>query len=150
MSERKPPATEEELARSFAHLFDATEPETPEEIDTTLREAGYDSGQVVVRMRSIANRALEASPLNWRNRARQEVEEARTQRSAHRPTPSRRRVDIINTIEQLLARLQGRQVRLATHFRNFDQAADEDLASLLDDLEYLAEQQQRRSQKGKR
>ena len=34
--------TSAELVRAFANLFDEIEPETPEEIDQVLREAGYD------------------------------------------------------------------------------------------------------------
>jgi len=65
---RRPIETGEDLVRAFADLFDEIEPETPEEIDAVLREAGYDPDEVGARMEAVAERALVDSPLNWRTR----------------------------------------------------------------------------------
>ena len=51
--------TSEDLVRAFADLFDEVEPETPEEVDVALREAGYDPDQVAARMKAVAQEALE-------------------------------------------------------------------------------------------
>jgi len=55
---RRPIETSEDLVRAFADLFDEIEPETPEEIDAVLREAGYDPDEVGARMKAVAERAL--------------------------------------------------------------------------------------------
>lgn len=46
------------LVQTVADLFDSTEPETPEEIDATLRDAGYDPEQVAARIRAVVDRIL--------------------------------------------------------------------------------------------
>lgn len=148
MDERRPPVTEEELVRAFANLFNEVEPETPEEINATLRDAGYDPDTVAARMKAVAERAIMDSPLNWRNRAKQELEEERHRRGVAESSAPQSRKDIINAIRRLLTQIHGNQVELATHFRNFDQATNDDLVSLLGDLEYLAAQQHKRPGEG--
>jgi len=54
--------TSEDLVRAFADLFDEVEPETPEEVDAALREAGYDPDQVAARMKAVAQEALKWPP----------------------------------------------------------------------------------------
>jgi hypothetical protein len=138
MNKRRPPATEEELVHTFADLFDEVGPETPEEVDAILREGGHDPDTIAARMKSIAERALARSPLNWRNRAQQELEAERTKLDRVTPVARHDRSEIIAAIQQLLSRLQAHQLAPAHAYRNFDQATDEDLASLLAELEYLA------------
>lgn len=137
MNKRQPPATEEELVHAFADLFNEVEPETPEEIDAVLREGGHDPDTIAARMKSIAERALARSPLNWRNRAQREVEAERSELDKVTPIVRRGRGEMITDIQQLLSRLQAHQLAPAHAYRNFDQATDEDLASLLAELEYL-------------
>ena len=146
MNERRPPTTEDELIHSFADLFDAVEPETPEEIQTTLKDAGYDPDGVAARMQAIAARAIENSPFNWRKRAQRELETEKTRLETRTSSTPRNRAGIVDAIKQLLAGLSGQQFELAAHFRNFDQATDEDLSSLLADLEYLVSQQREPSE----
>jgi hypothetical protein len=138
MNKRRPPATEEELVHTFADLFDEVGPETPEEVDAILREGGHDPDTIAARMKSIAEHALARSPLNWRNRAQQELEAERTKLDRVTPVARHDRSEIIAAIQQLLSRLQAHQLAPAHAYRNFDQATDEDLASLLAELEYLA------------
>ncbi len=142
MSERNPLKTDEELARALDELFDEIPPpKTPEEVDAVLREAGFDPHEVATRMEALAERALANSPLNWRNRD-QEMEEARTQLGRPSSIPRRTRSEILTAIQQILTQLGGEQRELVTaHFRNLEQATDEDLASLLAELEFLADQQ---------
>lgn len=49
----------EKLVQAFADLFDAVELETTEEIDATLREAGYDPDEVALRMADIAEEMMD-------------------------------------------------------------------------------------------
>ena len=137
MNKRQPPATEEELVHAFADLFNEVEPDTPEEIDAVLREGGHDPDTIAARMKSIAERALARSPLNWRNRAQQELEAEKSKLDNVTPIVRRGRGEMITAIQQLLSRLHAHQLAPAHAYRNFDQATDDDLASLLAELEYL-------------
>ena len=137
MNKRRPPATEEELVHAFADLFDEVGPDTPGEIDAILREGGHDPDTIAARMKSIAERALARSPLNWRNRAQQELEAEKRKLDSATPIVWRGRGEMITAIQQLLSRLHAHQLAPAHAYRNFDQATDEDLASLLAELEYL-------------
>jgi hypothetical protein len=71
------PQTEGELARALDELFFEFLLETPDEVDAILREAGYDPDQVAAEMQTLAERAWDHSPLNWRNRVRQEMGQQR-------------------------------------------------------------------------
>lgn len=126
--------TSEDLVRAFADFFDEIAPRTPEEIDVALREAGYDPNEVGARMKTAAERALADSPLNWRNRAQREIEAARSQIAGSATAVLRSREEIIAAIEQLVAQ-SGSQMAYA--HRNLESETDEDLVSLLSQLEYL-------------
>src|SRR3990170_6905754 len=81
MSEHKPLGTEEELANAVDELFEAIPPpETDEEVDTFLRECGYEPVELLSRLRQVVDDAAANSPLNWRNRALKEMEGARARR----------------------------------------------------------------------
>ena len=47
-----------QLLRAFTTLFDAVEPNTPEEIDAVLLEAGYNPDDIATRMQAFADKAL--------------------------------------------------------------------------------------------
>lgn len=127
--------TSEDLVRAFAELFDELEPETPEEIASVLRDADKEPDEVGARMKAAAEQALAESPLNWRIRAQTELETERD-RIAKRAAPALySRVEIIAAIRRLIAQ-SGAQMTYA--HRHFESETDEDIASLLADLEYLA------------
>ena len=141
MNKRQAPTNNRELVDAFADLFEETEPEGPVEIDEALREAGHDPGAVGDWLKVIAERALAKSPANWRNRAQHEIEEEKTRLATFKPPVSGDRVSLIAAIQGLLTSLQNKQGTLATAFhRNLEEATDEDLASLLAELKYLAAQ----------
>lgn len=73
MDKRKAPTTNKELLDALSELFQETEPETPEEVNVLLREAGYDPEQIAAKIKAAAERGLSESPLNWRNKT-QELE----------------------------------------------------------------------------
>jgi hypothetical protein len=85
-------------------------------------------------MKSIAERALARSPLNWRNRAQREVEAERSKLDKVTPIVRRGRGEMITAIQQLLSRLQAHQLAPAHAYRNFDQATDDDPGVLLAEL----------------
>lgn len=55
---KTPIKTSAEFLRAIANLFDEIEPETPEEIDEVLREAGYDPDEIGKRMKAVAEKTL--------------------------------------------------------------------------------------------
>lgn len=141
MKKRNPPETEKELAAAFDDLFDEIpQPETQEEIEATLRSAGYNPSAVGARMEAIAMEALANSPLNWRNRASQEMAEARAQFSNFSSTLRESRSEITTRIQKLLALVGGEKQMVGAYYRNLDTTSDNDLASLLAELEFLASQ----------
>jgi hypothetical protein len=139
MTVRRPPQTDDELVRVFDYLFDQTEPQTSEEVDAVLRDAGYDPDKLAARIHDLAQRALAESPLNWRNRARGQYEEALAQLRRYLSTARGDRTEILGAIDQVLAQLPlWQRESLTAHFRTLDQATDADLATLLGELEYLS------------
>jgi hypothetical protein len=136
--------TSEDLVRVFADLFDEVAPVTPEEIDAELRDVGLDPDKVGARMQAAVEHALTESHLNWRKRARRELEDKRTQIAESVSTWVRDRAGIIAEIERLSSQFSG---QLGYAYRNLESETDEDLASLLADLEYLASQQSKRGEK---
>lgn len=142
MTKKKPLETSEEFANTLADLFNETEPETPEEIEAILREAGYDPAQLAIEMQAFAEQALKNSPLNWRNRAQQELTAARSHFESTLSRVSRSRSELIDAIQQLLQQVGSQSQPALAHFRNFEAATDDDLASMLEELEYLKSQQQ--------
>ncbi len=138
MKKRKQIETSEELVRVFADLFDELAPETIEEADAELRSAGYDPAEVGTRIEAAAKRALAESPLNWRTRAQRELETERARISGRGEPAQRSRTELMAAINQVLQQFGG---QLAYAHRNLESETDEDLASLLEQLEYLASQQ---------
>jgi hypothetical protein len=131
--------TNEDLTQAFARFFDVDtdEPETVEEIDAGLRELGYDPDEVGVRMKAAAERALADSPLNWRNRAQKELEDERVKIGRFTVACPDNRLGLIGAIQRLAGQAPGQAVYAN---RNLESMTDEDLASLLSDLEYLITQ----------
>ncbi len=135
MDKRRPVETSEDLVRAFADLFDEIEPETPDEIDAVIREAGFDPDEMEARIRAATEQALARSPLNWRNRTSQELESERD-RVARAVRPGDR-AGLIEAIKALTRQVSG---QIAYAYRNLESMTDEDLAGLLSNLEYLASQ----------
>ncbi len=139
MKQRKQIETSAELVRAFADLFDEVVPETAEEIDAELRAAGYNPEEIGASMQIAAQQALAQSPLNWRNRAKRELEGERARIDKFTRPMLRGRAELIAAIRQVLAQSGG---HMAYAHRNLELETDEDLATLLEELEYLASRQQ--------
>lgn len=150
MTKKKTLETSEEFVNALVDLFDEMGPETPEEVEAILREAGYDPVQLAADMQTFAEQALKNSPLNWRNRAQQELTAARSHFESTLSRVSRSRNELIGAIQQLIQQVGGRQPQVFAHFRNFESASDDDLASMLEELEYLVSQQQGQDREGEK
>ncbi len=145
MKKRKPLETDIELAQALDKLFDEISlPETPEDIDAFLREAGYDPDEVATNMQLNVEQALANSPLNWRNRE-QTLQEEKHKSDATPLTSLPTKAELLQTLQQLFTR----QPELATHFRNFETMSANDLADLVKDIEYLSSQQNKEGENQK-
>lgn len=149
MRKRKPIETEKQLLNALEEFFcDVAEDEPVEIIDAELRELGYNPEALGRRMGEMARRALTDSPLNWRTQGRREIEAAKERLSRFENLPITQGPDrpaLVNAIQQLLRKLGYSDPQLVpAHFRNFETASDQDLASLLRQLEYLASNQDSR------
>lgn len=143
MKKRKPIETETQLLAALEQFFtNVSESEPIEAVDEELREYGYDSVALGSQIEALAQRALAESQLNWRNQARYEIDSARDkldrfERAA--PDHQQDRSSLLNAIQQLLKKLGSQDSQLIpAHFRNFDSTSDQDLLSLLQELEFLA------------
>lgn len=131
-----PPETEEEVFNAFLELFDLIAPEIEIEVDDILRENGYDPVQLAAQAESVFNEALKNSPLDWRNRARQEIDTKKAMMAQSQSKPKGTRSEIIAAIQAIQ---QKRGLAVSAHFRNLDleKISDTDLNEILADLEYL-------------
>ena len=120
--------------------FLESEEEKPSyDVDQLLAEAGYKPDDIGKKFRDVANQSMAKSLHNWRNRAHAEHEEAKSSflEKKARDRPKRSRSEILEAIQSLLAQ-QNLKASLA--HRNFSNQSDEDLESLLDQLEYIISQ----------
>ena len=143
MTERKPIRSEEELAEAFDQLFsEIPPPQTEEEINEYIIEAGYDPDEFGEQIKNIASEALKNSPLNWRNQiAQSEIEEARSQLEKINELANKDRKDIFSIIEKVMAQIKEANPQLApVHYRNRSELSEEDLVSLLQELLFIANQ----------
>jgi hypothetical protein len=136
---KKPPETYRAFVDRLADLFDQIPPETVEEAEQELRDAGFDPEAVGQRMKILAEQTLARSRLNWRINAAEErgrVVDKLTHFVARVPEA---RSELETAIRQILERSPqfGNLPAVTAHFRNFAEATDEDLKSLLFELEFL-------------
>jgi len=137
MSTRKGPRTDRELVEAFEHLLYDHEPETPEEVDAFLRSEGLDPETIVANGRAFVQKALASSPLNWRSHV-SERQTAKEELAAHEVSPTLSRDDLLATVKKLLSGLSPQQIaQTGVRYRNLEEVTDDDLRSLLAELEYL-------------
>lgn len=141
MTERKPIRSEEELAEAFDQLFDEIpSPQTQEEIDEYIREAGIDPDEFGARIKKLTIKALAESPINWRIRSKAEIEEARAQLDSIGAIANKERNNLLSIIDKALEQILVTNPQLISlHHRNRTELSDEDLLSLLQELMFIAE-----------
>jgi hypothetical protein len=116
------------------------------ERETELREIvleeGIDPDLFVQQVRAEARRLLKESPHNWRNQARALRAALQIKmRTARRMLAERLpRKELLGHIESTLARMPPSLVeQFSFEHRNFAECTDEDLRSILAELEYISE-----------
>lgn len=142
MNKKKPIQTEEELVEAFDQLFDETPPpQTPEEVNDYIREAGIDPDEFGAKTRMFSEKALHESPLNWRNRGQEEIEQARTALERIEWFAGKSRSELQSIIDTVMGHIAAINPSLnPVHYRNRHELTDEDLASLLQELMFIAGQ----------
>lgn len=135
------PSTDKEIVAAFDTLFNEISiPTEEDEIDQELREAGYDPDAIAQQMAALAAAALADSPYNWRRRAQDAIQVEKAAREAFSITPPRERPALISAIRNLVTSTGGNAMAA---YRNLEEVSDEDLQTLLADLKFLAEKQER-------
>jgi len=144
MTERKPIRSEEELAEVFDQLFsEIPSPQSQAEIDEYIREAGIDPDEFGLQIKKLAYEALRTSPLNWRNQlTKAEIKEARAQLGKVKKITTQDRRKLLEIIDNVLEKINISNPNLApVHYRNKSELSEEDLTSLLQELVFIAEQE---------
>lgn len=143
MSQNNTPETYRELLRLLIEFITEPEDETPEEADAYLRDSGYDPDALVTRMQQRMKKALDTSPLNWRNQT-ESIQEERNRLT--------RLTDALSgNVDQLRAEintlLRSSSAQLALHHRNLnvDDMSETDLAQLVAELRFQLSEQQKSS-----
>jgi len=145
MKNNKRIETEEQLLQVLEEFFcDVTEDEPIENIESELRDLGYDLAKLEKRGKEIVDLHIANSPLNWRNKAKKEIEIAKANLDKARIHEDKEldRKSLIDEIRAVLLSLGNKNSNFApAHFRNFETASDNDLLSMLEQLKYLTSDQ---------
>ena len=107
------------------------------DVDQLLTEAGFNPNEVGSEFQTVANRSMAESPYNWRKNAHVGYTQAKDEYSKIKPSEksSRSRSELVEAINALLSQ---QNLRVSFAHRNLSDQTDEDLESLLNQLEYLA------------
>ena len=132
---RKAPETSADLLDFLAEAFDAVPPEGVAEAEDQLRSAGLDPEAVGEHLAGVAKDALAKSPFHWRTRAAGERRAALDSLQAVRRR-YRTRAEMETRLAAILTSESQEQARAAFH-KVQGKASDDDLASLLAQLEFL-------------
>lgn len=134
--------TEQDLINALEDFaYDVNEDESIMDVDEELKSLGYDPILIGRRFQAIASQTLAASPLDWRNTARIEIANARKELGLiSRPDPKLLdKSSLIDAIQLALKSLGYTEPALVpAQYRNFEEATEDDLVSILQQLKYLS------------
>lgn len=140
MSHRKPPENASEFLDGLIELLTDLPERTIEELEEDLREEGIYDEEFVHRVQDLVKTKLEEHRLAWLESARQEMSATLEKLSEAQPSSSPGTLEELK--EKITLILSGRFGEEASkythiHFRKLDKVTENDLRSLLDDLESL-------------
>jgi hypothetical protein len=142
MTEKDPIRSEAELAEAFDQLFnDIPSPQTQEEIEEYIRDAGFDPNYFSKKIKELVTEAIQKSPLNWRNDTNSEkLVKARTHLESIRNFSELDHSKLISIVEDVFTQIRNANPKFApVHYRNHSELSDIDLQSLLQELIFIAE-----------
>lgn len=136
---KKNKSNKEQLANLLSFMGNNNNEDISYDVDKVLTDAGYKPDEMGKRFQVVANQSMAKSPHNWRNRAH--IAQQRAKEDYLRTIPVekrfRSRAEIIDAIYSLISQ---QKLNVAFAHRNFSDQTDDDLESLLNQLEYLASQ----------
>jgi hypothetical protein len=129
---------------SLLALLNTKEELSIHDTDQILTEAGYNPAEVGKKFQAIADQSIKKSIHNWRNRAHTEHEQAKaTFLEKNEPASSHlSRAELLDAINNLLAQ---ENLKVAPAYRNLSAQTDEDLESMLRQLQYIIAQRAKKS-----
>lgn len=136
--------TYKEYLSDLLSFLDAQEEIPTYDVEQILTDAGYKPDDIGKKFQAVANKSIAKSPYNWRTRAHVEHEDAKSDflKKKSVEKPRRSRSELLDAIHALLSQ---QNLKAALAHRNFSDQTDEDLESLLDQLEYIASQKSKDS-----
>lgn len=129
--------TDMDIVESFENFLDeALTPDSQDEAEKIIQEAGIDPARWNHDVYTMVQNLLRESPLNWRNVREEEItrEVKELERIPRRLSKSKQK--LIEMIEACLAEIYPSKKRVPAAYRNFKEITREDMASLLQELEY--------------
>jgi hypothetical protein len=139
MKDRKPVESSGELFDRISRLTAEME-WSIEESREALLEAGIDPDKLVSNVLANVKGALKGSPEYWRNRAKAQREYLleKIRKAATTTQEKLTRDELLRRIRETIARLPASvSQEYAVAFRKFEDCSEEDLASLLQELEII-------------
>lgn len=139
---KKNKRTDEEIVAAFERLFDESlVPNSTQEAQEIIRNAGINPSAFLENMNSLTERILAESPHNWRNQKDDEIEEARTSLSRINIPKGLSKQQLLDSIDSLLKKFPtGLPRSLQLAHRNATEQSQDDLAYLYQEiLHQLAE-----------
>lgn len=142
MNRRKRVETDRDLLNILEDFFcDDIEDEPIESIDADLQALGYDPNDIAIRLGAFARDVIQKSPLNWRNKS-QEIETAR-EKLLTQSLSQAYKLDRHELIDEIKKRLSNHDYAssgmLPVFNRNFHEMSDNDLRSLLQQLDHMTQ-----------
>ena len=142
MNKKRPIEPEQDLINALEDFaYDVDEDNPIIDIDDELKNLGYDPGLIGRKFQVVASKALAASPLDWRNQAHFEIAEAREKlgRISRLDIKLLDEASLIEAIHLALKNLGYLEPAIIpARYRNFEEATENDLASMLQQLIYLS------------
>ena len=138
MEPNKSKKTDLEIASDFDSLFnEIPEPQTDEEIQAFLADAGYDIQVLKVRGRDFANDLMAS---NWRFVSPEELNQVSAQINEVPLRLDWSRERLMVAFQKIMSQLASAGMKPRLGFRNQEQLTELDLATILQELEYQARQ----------
>jgi hypothetical protein len=129
--------TDRDVAEAFETLFDETLlPESREEAEEIILEAGIDPEKWDNEMNIMVQKLLRDSPLNWRNIAQEEIFNIVSDLENIPKRVNKTIQELWELIDKALEELYPSKQNIPVAYRNLEEVTKEDLASLLQELEY--------------
>lgn len=135
--------TDRDVANAFTALFEVVlVPQSKEEAEEIIRQKGIDLEKWNAEMYVMAQELLRSSPLNWRN-----VNQAELSQKVKRLESIPKRLDktkeqLQDLIRQRLDELNLSPQQVPVAHRNQEELTKEDLASLLQELEFQLQEEE--------